>query len=214
MLLRLADGSSTLQVRIHASSRFKSPFFSFRRQDNTHTGLVGAWCGDTYTLPQISHKQFTSVLELFLFLKSHSLNVPGKPVIPQSWGRAFCWTPQDTWDVLTVQPFSTFLQKYGCYVHDEPPYELYFNQCCPKPAQTRFTFSDQFRPRHSNSMSFKHMCKDSWESKTPVPVYTNPHPQMNRQIWKKFLLQHQILSKSHCSKLVGSKPAQPRVNLD
>lgn len=223
MLLRLATHTMHgLQVRIRVSSNFKCPFFVFQHCDNQGHSLVGGWHGDTLTLPKLRDGQcFTSLLHLFRFLaQAHATPLS----IPRNWALAFCWTPHNEWNVGQIQPFSTFLQRHKCYVHDEPPYQLYFTDSGPKLSAPPTSFEHQFAlpnldPPHQvqsepakKTMSFKQLCRDSWGINTPIPVYTNSNSKMNRQIWKRFLTRHQILNQKNSSTLFDLRPSPTTID--
>jgi hypothetical protein len=214
MLVRLATNNKhSLQVRIHTSSNFKCPFFVFKHCDNKGHPLVGGWHNDTLTLPkQRDGQSFTSLIQLFRFLvQAHTETLS----IPQDWTLAFWWTRHDEWRVDQIEPFSTFLTKYQCYVHDEPPYQLYFTGYGPKvspppPPSFEHQFTLPKLDCVKKTMSFNHLCHESWISNAPIPVYTNSNAKMNRQIWKRFLTRHQILSHEDSSALFDSHPSPNR----
>lgn len=175
MLLRLAPCyESTLQLRICISKVYRCPFFVFRPQDNTHHPLVGGWQNDMRRLPILSQpRRFTSLLDVFLFLAPDTT-----AQVPLDLTHAFCWTRATTW--MDAQPFKTFLQFYECYVHDEPPYQLYFNRFKPKTGM----------PQKAKPESLKKRCAQAWAANTPLPIYSTP--RSTRRLWAKFLTRHRI----------------------
>ena len=147
MLLRLAaHNAQSLQVRICFRTRSKCLFFVFRHCDNKGHPLVGGWHDNTLTLPKVHDNQwFTSLIKLFRFMaQAHTTRLQ----VPRDWASAFQWAPGSSWHQSESQPFQSFLQTYNCHVHDEPPYDLYFNGHVPKappPPRTAVSFDHQFQ---------------------------------------------------------------------
>lgn len=186
-----------LVLRIQVNPRFKCPFFIFLHEDNVGHPLVGGWDGDMLTLPRVRDKQqFTSLLQMFYFLHG-TQNVQ----IPMCWSNAFQWTPavnnNNNWSASQQKPLHHFLQVHNCYIHEEPPYQIFYRST-KLPCARRQNMERSYRER--------------WTQHQPIQIYTNPNPKQNRQIWKRFLTQHRILPKDQCQVLFDGDPpsqAQP-----
>ncbi len=195
MLLRLTsrfDRGLVAHIQLNRSFS-KCPVFVVRHCDNSHHPLVGGWSQDTYRPPQIKDNQwFTSLFELFYFLHGSS-NVG----IPQCWNDAFQWVPTTNWKDSQTKPLTQFLQYAGCYIHEEPPYQVFFNGHIP----------------HYSQAAMEQYCRTKWSGPEVAPIPTYPQPHLNlkktRQMWTHFLTTRQIVSKETCAALFQPKQSAP-----
>lgn len=185
MLLRLCEKfGQTLQIHIQINRRYKCPFFVFRHQDNVGHPWVGGWTNDQYVLPKIQDNiRFISLIELFQFLCPRGQ-------MPLYWDDAFEWVPDDIWISHRALPFQQFLRQFDCYVHEQPPYQLYFRQTTNMDAA----------------------CQTSWnEHKCALPIHSTL--TQNPNVVRHFLRHRRILPKEQCVELFPRRPAtqiQPR----
>ena len=192
MLLRLAPHlDKGISIHICVNKRFKGPCFFFRYEDNVGHPLTCNWKGDILHLAKVNdNKRFYSLIELFNFLTQSNT-----VAIPRCWSSAFRWTPSTTWTPHHSKPFHELLELLQCYVHEEPPYQLYFKGYGPKPSFTH----------HKKNMD--RYCEAQWKLTKPIQIYTNSNQNLIRQTWKKFVTQHQILKKTQCQTLF--QPSSP-----
>lgn len=189
MFLRLVPYyNSTLQVRICISKVYQCPFFVFRPRENS----IGGWHNGVLSLSKLNQpRRFTSLLEVFLFLRQDPT-----AHVPMDLTGAFCWSRGDCWDDQTARPFRSFLKTHACYVHNEPPYQLYYLGFGPK---TRMS-SSLSKPKPE---SIKKRCCQAWADKTAFPIHTTSNSSATHPLWTRFLTRHRILDPSDQTILFG-----------